>query len=565
MEEMNHAETETETELAPVSSGYPLGSKLGVMLVVGLTLAIYLLRVDRVIGLMGDDSWYVLLAKALATGHGYTLINSPTPGIVPLYPPAFPFLLSLAWRILPQFPENLWLLKGVSILAMMLVGWFSYRYFVRDRKLPMSIAFGLALATVLCPPLVFLAVSTVMSDCVFMLFLLLTIIAAERCLEAKSSARGLALALLTAALASSAYLSRSIAIALFIAVPLYLLKERLFRSILAFCLGVAIFSGPWMLYVRMHTPTPAQQLEHGGNMTLPYSVQFWERMAGDASSGEVTVADLPWRVWDNCLQVFGRDVSRILTTVLFEALRDPYKEAEYLMGIQQQGIYVNHGDMLWLSFLLSFFVFVGFVRAIRERITCAELAIPLIFGVIVLWPFETVRYVLPLAPFVIFYFATGLVSTQKYLTVKFGKSFFPSEWAWAGMALVVVLGLHLYGNFRSALTSASGGTQWESKYIETEKVLKRIEQVAAKTDVIVSSNPALVHLYSGHKAVNWDRPSMRWEVWKKMNVRYLAWFLVYPQPPNRNETKFKTIYMSNEGSYFRIVDLGPPEQRVNWE
>lgn len=48
-----------------------------------VSLAIYILRLDKVAGLIVDDAWYVLLAKSLATGQGYTLINSPTPVIPP--------------------------------------------------------------------------------------------------------------------------------------------------------------------------------------------------------------------------------------------------------------------------------------------------------------------------------------------------------------------------------------------------------------------------------------------------------------------------------------------------
>ena len=83
------------------------------------TLAVYVLRLDGVVGLFTDDAWYVLLAKALATGQGYSIANSPTPGILPLYPPAFPFLLSLVFRLSPGFPENVWLLKSVSVAAML--------------------------------------------------------------------------------------------------------------------------------------------------------------------------------------------------------------------------------------------------------------------------------------------------------------------------------------------------------------------------------------------------------------------------------------------------------------
>jgi hypothetical protein len=64
-----------------------------------LALTIYGLRLDHVVGLIVDDAWYVLLAKALATGQGYTLINSPTPGITPFYPPGFAALLSIFYRL----------------------------------------------------------------------------------------------------------------------------------------------------------------------------------------------------------------------------------------------------------------------------------------------------------------------------------------------------------------------------------------------------------------------------------------------------------------------------------
>ena len=62
---------------------------LALFAVVGLA---YLPRLDDMCGLFSDDAWYVLLARALATGKGYTLTNLPTPGIAPVYPPGFPLL-----------------------------------------------------------------------------------------------------------------------------------------------------------------------------------------------------------------------------------------------------------------------------------------------------------------------------------------------------------------------------------------------------------------------------------------------------------------------------------------
>src|SRR5262249_17777393 len=142
---------------------------LACLLAAGISLAIYLLRIDRVVGLVVDDAWYVLLAKALASGQGYTLINSPTPGIRPFYAPGFPFLLSAFYRLMPSFPNNVWLLKSVSIASMFGVGVLVFLYFRRERDMSRWVALGLAFATTMYPALVFLATSTVMSECVFTL------------------------------------------------------------------------------------------------------------------------------------------------------------------------------------------------------------------------------------------------------------------------------------------------------------------------------------------------------------------------------------------------------------
>src|SRR2546422_9873302 len=83
LEEQEGQERETEA-----GEGKPSGwIKLACGASVFLFLLIYLLRLDQVIGMFADEARYALLAKALATGQGHTLINSPSPGIMPLSPP----------------------------------------------------------------------------------------------------------------------------------------------------------------------------------------------------------------------------------------------------------------------------------------------------------------------------------------------------------------------------------------------------------------------------------------------------------------------------------------------
>ena len=146
----------------------------------------------------------------MAAGQGYSLISSPTPGVLPLYPPAYPFILSLAYRLAPTFPENLWLLKAVSISAMLGAGVLIFRYFVKVKNLTANTALGLAVTTVIAPPFVLLATSTLMSECFFTCTLLLTIWLIKRCREAEPQQQ-LRWAVWAGLAASVTFLTRSIA------------------------------------------------------------------------------------------------------------------------------------------------------------------------------------------------------------------------------------------------------------------------------------------------------------------------------------------------------------------
>ncbi|MGH9799685.1 MAG: hypothetical protein ACRD82_04910, partial [Blastocatellia bacterium] len=268
-----------------------------------LSLTIYVMRLDRIVGLIVDDAWYLLLAKALATGQGYTLTNSPTAGITPFYAPAFPALLSIFYRISPSFPGNVWLLKSVSIAAMMGVGFLAFGYFRRDRELPLWVAFALALATTIFPALVFLATSSLMSECVFMAAQLGAVVLIERGVKSGQLASAWRFALIGGALASFAFLTRPAGVGLLVGTVLYLLKEKLSKQAIIFAAVVAICVGPWMLYSRAHAPTPQQQAEQGANIVQPYTTQFWQRVAGQPQSGTITLEDVPGRIWKNLSEI----------------------------------------------------------------------------------------------------------------------------------------------------------------------------------------------------------------------------------------------------------------------
>ena len=543
------------------NGGVPSWFKPVALLAVLATVAIYVLRLDKVVGMTVDDAWYVLLAQGLATGQGYTVANSPSPGILPLYPPGFPFFLSLLYRLAPRFPENVTLLKSVSVLSMLGAGWLTYVYFTKTRALTQPYALLLALSVTLCPPLVFLATSTLMSECFFTLLFLAALVVAERVVAAQRAGSTLAwgAVVLCAVLSAYAFLTRSIALALIGAVFLYWLRARAYRAALAYAVLIAVLTLPWMLYSRAHTPTYEQMREQGGHIIQPYGKQFWQRVASVTTSDEIGVDELPSRVWENILEVTGRDVLRIVAAPLFEWLRDPYKEAKEMLANQSGGLSDKTVGTIPLSYLLGILMFIGYFIACRERLTCAELAVPLMFVLILLWPWETIRFVLPMTPFLIFY----LVRAVQSLAERFQPA---SKWVSALPYAIIGLSLAIncYGHVSYLSRKLSGETPvWIKTFNAAEATMQWVKQNVPTTEPLVSANPPLTYLYTGNKTVSWQDPKVQWNLWRQLRIRHLVRFAAYTVPEERELQNYDTLFLQKEFG-FRVVDLGELENRLPW-
>ena len=520
---------------------------LGLMpaFIVVLVLApIYLMRLDRVAGMVVDDAWYVLLAKALADGRGYELINAPLAGILPGYPPGFPALLSFVFRIRPEFPANLWLLKSVSLAAMLGVAVLSYWYFHRLRQLPRHLAALAAIGVGATPAFVFLATSTVMSECVFTLAQLGAVAVAHRAID--EPAERTRLAIVAALLGAATVLIRSVGVGVVAAVFLCFVKERQWKRASAFAVVVALFVAPWLLYTRAHAPTVEHQQIHRGSLVYGYGEQFWMRWAGSATSGRVTAADLPDRIVTNLVDISGRSVGGIFAPVL---LRPPEESGEEVVSLagRVSWTFVGIGGLpanMAVSLLLSAVVLWGFVRTARERVTVAEILVPVSLVITVLWPFWSFRFVLPLTPFLYLYFVKGLTLSPTLPVAR--------------IALLTAIGLNLYDHagYVSTLRSEPQRIDWLSKFNELETSLDWMKAHLDKDAIVAATNPALVHLWTGQKTITLDRVTEPWSVWRERGARYIA-CLVPHELPSASRGPYHLLYTSasEEPTGFWIVDI----------
>lgn len=372
--------------------------------------AIYALRLDRVAGLVVDDAWYILLAKAIAQGDGFRLISSAVTPIMPVVPPGFPILLAPVFLVSAQFPGNVLLLKAVSIAAMIGAGAMFYRYLVRHRATPSGQAAAIALATMLTPGLVFLATSTVMAECVFTLAQIITIVVLERGTRGGTTSNRHGEAALAGVLAAVTVLIRTAGVAALAAGGLYLIAKRGWRPAAAFAAAALVCLVPWLAYAAAHAPTAAESAEHGGPIAFAYSDLLAMQRPGDPAAGRSTAGDVPARVARNIVNVFGRDLGGVFVPAFFRGPAESGQEvvalggATGLIGASMGAAPVT----MVVSLVLSAIVLVGFVVQLRRGLTAAELLVAITITMVLLVPGRTFRYLLPLAPFLWMYLVDGL-------------------------------------------------------------------------------------------------------------------------------------------------------------
>src|SRR5947209_14416847 len=94
-----------------------------------------------------DDAIYLATAKALAEGEGYRLAHLPGAPPQTKYPPLYPALLALLWKLGPAFPANLPLLKGLSLLCGATTLALAYLFLVRFRYTSRRAALAATLLT----------------------------------------------------------------------------------------------------------------------------------------------------------------------------------------------------------------------------------------------------------------------------------------------------------------------------------------------------------------------------------------------------------------------------------
>jgi hypothetical protein len=201
--------------------------------------------VPYVVGVFHDDGVYALLGKALASGQGFRYIQLPGAPAATHYPPLYPLVLALLWRVAPSFPENIPVLLGLNVLCLGAAALGLYLLLRRRFGWREEQAAVVSLVGILSTPVLTLA-GAVLSEPLFLAGLLPVLLMAERAVERRDArfAAG------TGAAVGLLMLERTHAVALLGAVVLLLLYHRAWRAAALFVGAAVLVQLPWNLWTR---------------------------------------------------------------------------------------------------------------------------------------------------------------------------------------------------------------------------------------------------------------------------------------------------------------------------
>ena len=198
-----------------------------------------------------DDSIYWVTAKSLGTGSGYHIQSLPGEPYQTKYPPLYPLLLSLAWRIDPAFPHNLPLAAWISWLSLPAVVFQLLPLFRRMGFSPGRTWLLLGLFAV--NPYVALFSTQFLSEMLFLALVLAAMLLVERSVDVETSSKSSAALSFAAGIAGGlAAFTRSAGTVLLLAAVIYLCAKKQRRNALLFAAAMLPFVLGWTLWSRIH-------------------------------------------------------------------------------------------------------------------------------------------------------------------------------------------------------------------------------------------------------------------------------------------------------------------------
>jgi hypothetical protein len=436
-------------------------------------------------GTYHDDGIYVTTAKALATGQGYKIASLPDEPSQTKYPPLYPFLLSLIWRVYPEFPQNLSWMLFLSVVAM--VGFLiaTYRYLTEQRyatEWQALIVVGLAAINWRT----MILATSIYSETIYALLSVVALGWAEKFeRQEKASAAGV----LSGVLMGLAFLTRSLGVTLIVAVAVYYsLKGRLKKGILA--TGVAgMFVMGWIAWCYANG-TSAQGVNVANYTSyLGYLNQVVHELQEINQTSRIAV-------------VSTIVIQNLIGVILSVPLVCSGLGYGFFLGVR--------GPLLVASFLSFFLILLllgaGFVRQIAYQLRLLHVYIIVSLIVCLFWlpNVSYDRFLMPLLPFLLLFLVVEFERLMKLARKEFvvgGKMTSMVSAVIVALGLLLPAGITLYSYGSGAMKLSGSWEKNAARAEEDDQAIAWIKTNADSSDTLICYRDPKYFLFTGRKAV----------------------------------------------------------------
>jgi hypothetical protein len=438
---------------------------VGLILVGGLC---SLLVFDPNLDTNGDNARYIVLGISLIQGQGLSKICMPGAPPDIMVPFGYPLLLA---PFLALFPDHYVPLKLLSMLLFLLSLPLLF-HIIKGWGGSLWLALGVAVLSAINLNLLDFG-HQVMTEIPFLFFSLLGIFALLRSLRCKSAQITrkekvlLGLSILSLVFA---YYIRSVGVVLLVALISFLILRKRYRLALLAGLAILCLVLPWTLR--------NQAVADGGS----YADVFLLKNAYNPALGKITAGD-----------ILARMKSNLNTYAIFVIPQALFPSLSPSAG------YRGSSELFYILGLLATLVtLLGFILKVRRAIGFLELYIFLFLGVCLLWPqmWSGMRFLIPVVPFLSYYFLVGLWSLAK----KLGSKLHP---LWGKSLIWLLVTLMIISSF-SGLVGASRGVkgyppQWHNYFLVAEWCREHTPQES----IFVARKPWLFYLSARRLVMNY--------------------------------------------------------------
>ena len=437
-------------------------------------------------GIWNDDGVYVLLGRSLAQGHGLRYMGIPGAPLAPKFPALFSLLLGSIWLVFPRFPENVPFLGGVNLVLMALAGGVFATYLRRVLKLSPSVAL-LATAGIWLSPHLWRVALVPLSEPLFILTLILALWAGGRA----ESKKGVGPVLLFLLAGGCALHTRTLGLAILAAGVLTFLIHHRWRAAFWTGIGTLALFLPWIWWTEWAAVTiPDPLLDTLG----PYGPWLMAQIVGH-----------PGEFAHFLFANVGQLLARVLTLLLPGLSAPPLLLALAALPVLGLGA--------WELFR-------------RSPILPSALGLSLLL--LLIWPFQNIRLLVPFQPF---------------LMLAMGMGFWKLANLWgspAGLRIPVVVIASGWVVFFGVTSIQRLSDGWATEFyrIRSAALMDAVRAVSEKTpaDAVVGAPEmwAGLHLYTGRSVIPSARfrplsgggpvegtPEEQYELWIEMGVTHI--------------------------------------------